>query len=654
MAGAPRGALLALAFLTSLMLAAPAEAAVRFEKVSLATATAKPFTSLAVGPDGKLYAGTLTGDIVRFPLNPDGTTGTAEVITSVRAANGGSQRMLIGLAFDPAATAGDPVLWVTHSAYAFSGGPDWTGKVTRLSGPDLDTVQDYVVGLPRSARDHLTNSLAFGPDDALYVIQGGNSAMGGADAAWENRPERALSAAVLRIDPEAIAAPPLDVKTEEGGTYDPFAPLAPVKIHASGVRNAYDLVWHTNGRLYVPTNGSAPGGSTPASPASLPAACLTRIDSGMNGPYTGPQVPGLSNVAEVQNDFLFRVVQNGYYGHPNPQRCEWVMNGGNPTAGTDPAQVTAYPVGTQPDRNWRGAAFDFGRHRSPDGVIEYRQDTFGGALQGKLLVVRYSQGDDIIALTPGGPDMDIVDSQTGIEGFTGFADPLDLVENLATGALYVSEYGAQKITLLRPIESYVRPAAASPVVVPLVPAFTQCGSPNRVHGPPLEHPSCAPPAQSSTQLTIGSPDANGKAAKSLGFVKLKVIGESPIDSGNGDQADVLITTHMTDVRNGSDLSDYAGELEGVLTLRVTDRLNGTSENQPGTVTDLPFPFPVACSPTPGDQTTGSSCSASTSADALAPGSVREGKRAVWGLGRVDVLDGTEDNALFAVQGVYVP
>ena len=310
---------------------------------------------------------------MRFPLNSSGTTGTAEVITSIQAANGGSQRMLMGLAFDPAATAGNLVLWVTHSAYAFNGGPDWTGKVTRLSGPNLATVQDYVIGLPRSAHDHLTNSLEFGPDGAIYFVQGSNSAMGGSDAAWENRPEHKLSAAVLRMDPTAIATPPLDVKTEEGGTYDPFAPGAPVKIYASGIRNAYDLAWHTNGQLYVPTNGSASGGNTPASPNPLPASCLTRVDSGSNGPYTGPQVTGLTNVAQVQNDFLFRVVQNGYYGHPNPQRCEWVMNGGNRTAAVDTAEVTAYPVGTQPDRNWRGSAFDFGQHRSPDGVIEYRR-----------------------------------------------------------------------------------------------------------------------------------------------------------------------------------------------------------------------------------------------------------------------------------------
>ena len=655
-----RRGLVLFALLASLAAAPAATAAVTFEQISLPTATGKPFTSVTIGPDGKLYAATLTGEIVRFPITSNGTTGTAEVISSLQAANGGSQRMLIGLAFDPASTAGNLVLWVTHSHYAFTNGPDWTSKLTRMSGPSLATVQDYVVGLPRSYRDHLTNSLAFGPDGALYVIQGSNSGMGAPETVWGNRPERKLTAAVLRVDLAAITSPPLDVKTEEGGTYDPLAPLAPVKVYASGIRNAYDLLWHSNGQLYVPTNGSNQGGNTPASPNPLPSSCLTRIDSGTNGPYTGPQVPGLTNVTQVQSDYLFRVVQNGYYGHPNPERCEWVQNGGNPTSGSDTAEVSAYPVGTQPDRNWRGSAFDFGLHRSADGVIEYTKDTFGGALQGKLLVTRYSQGDDIIVLTPGAPNQDIVSSQTGIAGFTGFSDPLDLVENPAKGHIYVTEYGAQRIRLLRPVDGYARPQGATPTNVKLVPAFDECTSSNSTHGAPLAVASCDPPAQTSTQLTIGSPDANGAAANSTGSMQLKVVGESPIDPGNGDQADVQITTSITDVRKQSDLSDYEGELEGVLNLRITDRGNGAAADQPGTASDLPFPFTITCVATAAGSI-GSACNASTSADGVMSDVVREGSRALWELGEVAVFDGgadglaaTPDNSLFAVQGLYVP
>jgi poly(A) polymerase len=53
---------------------------------------------------------------------------------------------------------------------------------------------------------------------------------------------------------------------------DPYAPTrpgAPVSIYATGVRNAYDLVFHSNGHLYAPVNGSASGGATPASPDGL-------------------------------------------------------------------------------------------------------------------------------------------------------------------------------------------------------------------------------------------------------------------------------------------------------------------------------------------------------------------------------------------------
>ena len=423
---------------------------VSFTKV-VGVATGKPFSVLEVGPDDKLYGATLEGEILRWPINGDGTLGAAQTITSIQTANGG-QRAIIGLRFDPAATAGNLILWVSHSGAQLTNSPDWLGKVTRLSGPNLATVQDYVVGLPRSIRDHMTNGIDFkaGEPTVLYVMQGSNSAMGEGDNAWGNRPERLLNAAVLRVDLAAITTPPLDVKTEEGGTYDPFAPGAPLAVYGSGTRNCYDLVWHSNGQLYVPCNGSAAGGNTPATPATLPAACATRrMDLATNGAYTGPQVPGITNVTATQNDFLFRVVQGGYYGHPNPQRCEWVLNGGNPTSGTDVAQVTQYPVGTQPDRNWRGAAYTFGNNYSPDGIIEYRSTAFGGSLQGKLLVTRYSGGDDIIALTPGGPNLDIVDAQTGITGMTGFSDPLGIAEHVATGNLYVTELAAGRVTLLR-------------------------------------------------------------------------------------------------------------------------------------------------------------------------------------------------------------
>ena len=61
--------------------------------------------------------------------------------------------------------------------------------------------------------------------------------------------------------------------------------------------------------------------------------------------------------------------------------------------------------------------------------------------------------------------------------------------------------------------SYPRPKGATPHRTPLVPAYQECTAPNRVHGPPLDDPSCAPPVQQSGTLTVGTPDANGFVAE---------------------------------------------------------------------------------------------------------------------------------------------
>jgi glucose/arabinose dehydrogenase len=418
----------------------------QFKKISLPNAVGR-HSSLTIGPDGKLYALTIDGIIKRFSINNDGTLGIPQLIYSLQDAYGSrTPRLAIGFAFDPSSTPTNLVVWITHESYLFLNAPDWDGRLAKLSGANLQTVQDVLINLPRSAKDHVTNSIAFGPDGALYFTQGSTSAMGRADPTWSNRNEHLLSCSVLRLDVSKLGTLPLNVKTHEGGgTYNPYATNAPLTIYASGVRNAYDLVWHSNGSLYVPTNGSAAGGNTPASVNG------TLRPDGTT--YNGPSVPALTNVQQTMDDYLFRVVKGGYYGHPDSLRGEYVMNGGNPTSAVDVAEVSSYPVGTLPDVNWRGSAFDFRNNASPDGAIEYKSNTFNGALKGKLLVVRYSQHDDIITLTPG-TNKDIVSATEGnsIPGFSGFIDPLDLIEDVRNGNIYVSEYGGDsgKITLLKP------------------------------------------------------------------------------------------------------------------------------------------------------------------------------------------------------------
>lgn len=430
-----------------------------FEKVDV-VGDAAYYTCLTVGPDHKLYAGTADGRIVRRSIKPDGSLDRGEVIDAIPAANNGP-RLITGIAFDPAATRDQHVLWISHGQLArerdgrpvHDGAKEWTGKISVLSGPSLSDYRDVIVGLPRSFADHLNNQPAFGPDGCIYFAQGSHTAMGAPDMKWgRNRTERLLTAAVLRLDPTKLkSTEPLDVKTPDGGgSYDPFAAGAPLTIYASGVRVGFDMLWHSSGRLYTSINGSAAGGNTPATPADRNYP--RRVDESKRGAYDGGEIIGAKNVTETQPDLLLRVERDRYYGHPNPLRGEYVLNGGNPTDAKDALEVAAYPVGTKPDRNWRKPAYNFGTSVSPNGMLEFqsRGSLFGGVLDGKLLITRFSGGKDIIVLSLD-DDGNVTESITGIAGLTNFTQPLDLAQDPVTGCIYVAEYGGEKLTLLRPI-----------------------------------------------------------------------------------------------------------------------------------------------------------------------------------------------------------
>ncbi|QNF34205.1 T9SS type A sorting domain-containing protein [Adhaeribacter swui] len=442
---------------------------VQFTPTSIPGTQNKKYSSLAIGPDDRLYALRLDGVIERFTINhSDGSLTLQSTITTLTQQFG--NRSAIGLVFDPASTASNLIAYVSHCSSGLTKAPEFDGKISKLSGASLGTHRLLVENLPRSAKDHLVNSMAFGPDGALYISQGSNSSMGAYDGSWQ-RTESLLSGAVLRLDLVKLGNATLDARTTSDlsvinaapsnnakmsdGTYNPYSSASPLTIYASGVRNAYDLVWHSNGQLYVPANGSAAGGNTPASVAG------TRRPDGTF--YNGPAVAATSAV-QVQNDWLFRInpAQGvGYYGHPNPMRGEYVANRGyidNPK----------YPNTIEVDPNYRGAAFNFELNRSPNGAIEYKSNAFNGALKGKLLVCRFSGGGDIMVLKPGSTvkgslesEYDIKDSYTGagttgLIGMSGFINPLDLVEDTKNGNLYVIEFNwnnnpnrTSQITLLR-------------------------------------------------------------------------------------------------------------------------------------------------------------------------------------------------------------
>jgi hypothetical protein len=438
-----------------------------FEHIQLKETEGTQFTGLTVGPDHRLYAGTFDGRILRYDFLPGGMLSPAHVINTVINGNKGpnnftGNRLITGICFDPKSTPGNMILWITNGYQAIEHCHDWSSKLSQLSGPDLSHYQDYIVGLPRAWRDHLSFKIAFGPDGALYFNQGSNSSTGAPDRNWGLRNEHLLTAACLRVDTAAIARRiaegkgPLNVKTRDDGAgddgnYNPFAKDAPVTLYATGIRCGFSLLWHSNGHLYSCLNGGAAGGAAPGTPDDL-SDVPHRTDEAKFGPYNGGAVPAIRLVKETQPDLVVDIVKGAYYGHPNITRGEYVLFGGNPDGKSDKYQVHQYPIGTKPDRNWHPAIWNNGDSPSANGLIEYIGDACHGSLNGKILTTRYSAGKDIEVLDVA-PDGKITRTISGIDGFTQFVDPLDLVEDNATGDLYVSEFGGRRLTLLRPIES---------------------------------------------------------------------------------------------------------------------------------------------------------------------------------------------------------
>jgi hypothetical protein len=213
--------------------------------------------------------------------------------------------------------------------------------------------------------------------------------------------------------------------------------------------------------------------------------------------------------------------------------------------------------------------------------------------------------------------------------------------------VFVTELSWQPI----PVNAYPRPRAATPVEVSLVPSYSACTSPNRTHGPPLAFGSCAPPSPASDELTLGTPDANGKPAKGEGVVRYGTT-----------YGDVRIEVELHDVYDTA-LAGYGGELRLRTSLRITDKRNTPHPGGPGaaTVSDTTLEATVPCIGT-ASPTGGSSCLLSTTANALAPGTLSAGARSVWELGQVQVDDGgadgdadtAGDNTRFMVQGLFVP
>ena len=359
-------------------------------------------TALAFGPDGRLYVGQLDGQIVALTL-----TGRDVTAVELIAASDTFQTVL-GIAFSPA----DGELYVSHTQlYGGESGEPYPGAISRLAAPAYERI-DVITGLPVSTAEHGTNSIVFDADGQLYIAQGGTSNSGVPSERFP-RPETPLSAAILIAN---VADPDFDgtIIYEPPGEASDTAVLAggDVRVFATGFRNVYDLVVHSNGNVYATDNGpNAPDGD-------ISIGC-TNASQGVSGP-----------------DELNLVVEGHWYGHPNRNRGRDDDRQCIYRAPDDESGEAAPPIAT------------LGYFTSSDGIIEYRSDAFGSAMQGDLVYVEWAQGRVWrVQLAPQGRGVAAI-SQLVPDALNR---PLDLAEG-PDGTLYIAEMAAGRIAFLAPVQ----------------------------------------------------------------------------------------------------------------------------------------------------------------------------------------------------------
>lgn len=358
--------------------AATGPAPVVFALSNLSTGIAGP-TTAEWGPDGRLYVGTINGLIRVYSFDDDyNVTGTQDITTIA----GLNNKNILGIAFNPMEPDGAVTIYVAHSLiYAnggacFSGSSPYSGQVSRLTGPNFTTVQPLITGLPVSNHDHAINGMAFDNHGDLYICSGGNTNAGIEHCNLGALPESPLSAAVLKaviskpnfngqIAYALSATGQLSTDQVAGGAVD-VVPGVDLSVFTSGLRNAYDLVFTTTGMFYATDNG--PNGGF--------GAASTSANTQSNDPTAG--------------DELILLEDAHYLGHPNRNRGRY-DDRQNVYRGT--AVATIPGVFNQMLTNFAA---------STNGIVEYRANTFNGALRGELLAQKWNGQTYRVKLTQDG------------------------------------------------------------------------------------------------------------------------------------------------------------------------------------------------------------------------------------------------------------
>ncbi len=414
-------------------------------------------TSIQFGPDNRLYVSEMDGLIHVFNVTRAGKNNyngtlfeTIDLIKNVQNHNDdgtldfANKRLLTGI--HVTGSAAQPVIYAASSDPRQAAGPSGndsgldtnSGILHRLTrnGGNWNKL-DLVRGLPRSEENHVSNGLVL-VQNKIYLNVGGHTNMGVPSNNFAELPEYALSAATLVIDLGMIGNSTYDLPTLNGpnDSSDPFGghdglnqaileQNGPVKIFASGLRNAYDIIYTEAGRFYVWDNGPNTGwGGTPNN------NCANNIDNGGKKYWDG-----------------LHLISQGYYGgHPNPTRG----NKGNTFGGQSPIQGAANPEECNYEIPNQGDGSLTTNNESTNGLVEYTASNFAGSMKGNLLAAAHGNKLYRVGLNANGNQ---VTSKTVLmEGFGTV--PLDVTaqgdNDIFPGTVWIADNQLKSIVVLEP------------------------------------------------------------------------------------------------------------------------------------------------------------------------------------------------------------